>query len=185
MRIALIGTSGVGKTTLANALVDILKCDHITERSRAIIKKLGLNSPSEIKDEETMKSFQKAILYSQSTEELYSDNFISDRAYVDFTSYARLFISDKEWLKDYDNLCREIQKAAKYDIVFYIPPVIPEVDDGVRYLGDIRIKADLEMLETLKRWNVSYVAVSPLSVSDRVEFCLEKILKVSSSRQDL
>ena len=108
MRIAFVGTSGVGKTTLAEALLALPEFQgyyHIKERSRTIINNFGKKSPREISDEEEMKEFQLALVRSQIGEEGLAGSYITDRSFVDKSSEAHKIVRDQRCRGGYARLC--------------------------------------------------------------------------------
>lgn len=134
MKIGIIGAQGVGKTTLAEALSKELEYPLIREVVRDVMKDMGITSPRELKgDVEKSTEFQRACLYRQIEEEGKHKNFISDRTTIDNAAYWMKWHAHK----NPSHVNTEYYKTAwenakKYDLLVYVPPEIPLVDDGVR-----------------------------------------------------
>ena len=128
MKIGLVGTVSVGKTTLVNALKELpqFKDYHFaTERSK-YLRDLGipLNTDSTLKGQ--------TIFLAERVNELMRDNLITDRTVIDvmaFTNASKSIknadkISFEEYARNFIN---------DYDYIFYISPDGVEIEDnGVR-----------------------------------------------------
>lgn len=79
MRIAIIGTHGTGKTTLAKMLSSIFKIP--------ILKELARNHDIRNADPDEYVKIQKDILIEQIASERKYQNFISDRSTIDNLAY--------------------------------------------------------------------------------------------------
>jgi GTPase SAR1 family protein len=128
MKIGLVGTVSVGKTTLVNALAELpqFKDYHFaTERSK-YLRDLGipLNTDSTLKGQ--------TIFLAERVSELMCDNLITDRTVIDvmaFTNCAKSIkpadkISFEEYARNFIN---------EYDYIFYVSPFGVKIEDnGVR-----------------------------------------------------
>lgn len=128
MKIGLVGTVSVGKTTLVNALKELpqFKDYHFaTERSK-YLRDLGipLNTDSTLKGQ--------TIFLAERVSELMRENLITDRTVIDvmaFTNASKSIrnadkISFEEYARNFIN---------EYDYIFYISPDGVEIEDnGVR-----------------------------------------------------
>jgi GTPase SAR1 family protein len=125
MKIGLVGTVSVGKTTLVNALKELPQFKDYkisTERSK-YLRDLGipLNTDSTLKGQ--------TIFLAERCAELIADNLISDRTIIDviaFTQSAKSIcqadkISFEEYARNFIN---------EYDYIFYVSPEGVEIEDN-------------------------------------------------------
>jgi GTPase SAR1 family protein len=128
MKIGLVGTVSVGKTTLVNALKELPQFQNYhfaTERSK-YLRDLGipLNTDSTLKGQ--------TIFLAERVSELMQDNLITDRTIIDvmaFTQCAKsIHHADKTSFEEYArNFIND------YDYIFYVSPDGVEIEDnGVR-----------------------------------------------------
>ncbi len=134
MKIGILGAQGTGKTTLAEALSKELEYPLIPEIVRGVLKDMGMSSPRELKgNPEKGRKFQMACLYRQIEEEGKHKNFVSDRTTIDNAAYWMKWHAHKNPSHvntEYYQTAWE--NAKKYDLLVYVPPEIPLVDDGCR-----------------------------------------------------
>lgn len=133
MKVAIIGSHSVGKTTLLNELNKHLNLPVITEVARRFPRDITDDSVKEMKR-------QINILDEQLFEEMQYDEFLSDRSTLDNCAY--IFWALKKYHKDLTidyssyvhNRTIEARQHAedKYDHLFYIPIEFACVDDGFR-----------------------------------------------------
>jgi nicotinamide riboside kinase len=128
MKIGLVGTVSVGKTTLVNALKELPQFQNYhfaTERSK-YLRDLGipLNTDSTLKGQ--------TIFLAERVSELMRENLITDRTIIDvmaFTNCAKSInqadkISFEEYARNFIN---------DYDYIFYVSPEGVEIENnGVR-----------------------------------------------------
>ena len=128
MKIGLVGTVSVGKTTLVNALKELpqFKDYHFaTERSK-YLRDLGipLNTDSTLKGQ--------TMFLAERVSELMQDSLITDRTIIDVMAFTNASKSirnaDKTSFEEYArNFINE------YDYIFYVTPLGVEIEDnGVR-----------------------------------------------------
>ena len=132
MKVTIIGTHSVGKTTLLKALEPIINLPVITEVARRFPKELIDNPIMEMKR-------QTDIYHEQLFEEMILDDFISDRSTLDNAAYmARAMrkhhkdISLNQYLYVFDCIREAKKHAETYDHMFYVPIEFKVVDDGFR-----------------------------------------------------
>lgn len=128
MKIGLVGTVSVGKTTLVNALKELpqFKDYHFaTERSK-YLRDLGipLNTDSTLKGQ--------TMFLAERVSELMRDNLITDRTIIDVMAFTNASKSIKEADKvSFEEYARNFIK--EYDYIFYVTPLGVEIEDnGVR-----------------------------------------------------
>ena len=128
MRIGLVGTVSVGKTTLVNALAELpqFKDYHFaTERSK-YLRDLGipLNTDSTLKGQ--------TIFLAERVSELMRENLITDRTVIDVMAFTQcaesIYPTDKISFEEYSrNFIND------YDYIFYVSPDGVEIENnGVR-----------------------------------------------------
>lgn len=127
MKIAFIGSHGVGKTTLCYDLASRLKRQ---DRAVDLVKEVARRCPLPINQETTLQA-QAWILHTQIADELaavaQNDIVICDRSVLD--NYAYL-VHQAGRLPGYDMLVKEW--VATYDGLFKVPIIDPPTFDGKR-----------------------------------------------------
>ncbi|HEY9519406.1 MAG TPA: ATP-binding protein [Gemmatimonadales bacterium] len=127
MKIAFIGSHGVGKTTLCYDLAARLKRQ---DRAVDLVKEVARRCPLPINRDTTL-SAQAWILHTQIADEIaaaaQNDVVICDRSVLD--NYAYL-VNQAGRLPAYDALVREW--VGSYDALFKVPIVDPPTFDGQR-----------------------------------------------------
>jgi nicotinamide riboside kinase len=175
MKIGLVGTVSVGKTTLVNALAELpqFKDYHFaTERSK-YLRDLGipLNTDSTLKGQ--------TIFLAERVSELMRENLITDRTIIDVMAFTQcaesIHPTDKISFEEYSrNFINE------YDYVFYVSPIGVEIEDnGVRETNaEYRDKID----HTIKIFCHSYYhrIKSLHTISGTTEERIKQILEVVS-----
>ncbi|MDZ4838067.1 MAG: ATP-binding protein [Candidatus Melainabacteria bacterium] len=134
-RIIITGASGVGKTTLVEALTPLLSLPLIPELGRDICHQMGYQKIGDIPDQE---EFKRAVLDAQISRENQLPEFISDRSAID------CWVLWQRW-----NLCSAMTydseayyqkaraQAQRYTHVIYVRPTFPPVEDGFRWTEPI------------------------------------------------
>lgn len=168
MKIGLVGTVSVGKTTLVNALKELpqFKDYHFaTERSK-YLRDLGipLNTDSTLKGQ--------TIFLAERVSELMRENLLTDRTVIDvmaFTDASKSIGSlEKSLFKEYaSNFIND------YDYIFYITPKGVEIEDnGVRETNaEYRDLIDLTIQQLLKTYSNKIKNIYTISgpVNERVK----------------
>ena len=128
MKIGLVGTVSVGKTTLVNALKELpqFKDYHFaTERSK-YLRDLGipLNTDSTLKGQ--------TIFLAERVSELMRENLITDRTVIDVMAFTNASKSIRQADKtSFEEYARNF--INDYDYIFYVTPIGVEIEDnGVR-----------------------------------------------------
>ncbi|MGL4563370.1 MAG: ATP/GTP-binding protein [Brevinema sp.] len=145
MKISFTGTHGIGKTTLATWLSDILQVSYVPEFAREFLESgFRIESPIDLLDFET-QILQKKIKAESDILKTETD-FIADRSYLDYSVYLKHGLSrfpyddikdltycDQKithYFNEYESECREHNKI--YDLIFFVTPftefISPEFD---------------------------------------------------------
>ena len=139
MRIAITGSMGVGKTTLAKQISNATGIRLLPEVARELIK------AGHKLDEQATPELEEAMAECQQELENSFGSWVADRCLFDILAYTMVLFPKNETLIHTINRC--ISKA-KYGIILYIPPEFPIKDDGVRSTNkDFQKKID----DTLKQ----------------------------------
>ncbi len=135
MRIAIVGSHGVGKTTLSTKLSEYFGFPRIPDIVRqASEKKFFIN-------EETPPESQMWILSKQIELERNTPiPWVADKALYDNVVYGNVILRDQK-VKD---VIRDIViKEARYDMLLYVPIEFDIQDDGLRSL-DVRFQKSID-----------------------------------------
>lgn len=127
MRICVIGSQCVGKTTLVNLLSQNLSLPLITEVARDFNKD-DLNPCSS-----NCVDVQKQILKCQLDMENKYSSFISDRSSIDGLAYWLYGCANQvDYTENSKYFKKAMNNAKKYTHIFYLRPEFEIVDDGFR-----------------------------------------------------
>lgn len=172
-RIACIGASGTGKTTLVQALHARLPwLSVVSEQATAIIRAWG--EIPRLMQPDRRAAFQAEIMRRTVDQEQThrAGGFIADRCTIDNLAYARA-MPNAEVLR-----AQVVQhlSTGPYTQVILVPIGIPLVDDGIRTL-DPAIQAGHEaaIVDLLGQLGVAYHRLESLPIADRVAEVLRTI----------
>lgn len=152
-KIALIGTHGVGKTTLCFGIAARLKRRDL---SLEVVHEVARRCPLPI-NEETSLEAQAWILHTQIAEELVAQAryplVICDRSVVDNYVYLQLAHGDVAAL---DRLVSDW--VATYDLMFLTPLSAPPQADGLRAIDPaFQLEVERRLRADLARRGVDYI----------------------------
>jgi thymidylate kinase len=177
MKIAFMGSHGVGKTTLCYDLAGILK-KHVSRVD--IVKEVARACPLPINRETTLAA-QSWILHTQIASEItaqaQNDAVICDRGALD--NYAYL-VAAKGVHPVLDGLVTYWMST--YDFLFKVPISLALRRDGVRDTGE-RFQRDIDKLvdRMLEEKNLSYYRLPARNRSSWMSY-IQRIIKVPASR---
>lgn len=143
MKIAVSGTQCVGKTTTLN-LIKKSYLGKSTDFSLLKEHKIGGSNTQEVLkynelglSEQSSDSAQLIIL-SNFIKDAYTNNLISDRCILDYIVYTELLYKDSKCSFELYNLSKKIynELISKYDLIFYFPPEIDIIDNGIRSVNE-------------------------------------------------
>ena len=175
MRIAIIGSHGVGKTTLSIKLSNHFGFARIPDIVReAHEKKFVVN-------EETPPESQFWILSKQiELERNTPESWIADKTLFDNIIYGNVILKDQ---KVKDVISDIVIKEARYDAMLYLPIEFAIADDGLRSLNnEFQAQIDRSYIEFLNQNNFSYYTVRG-TIEERFQQALqiiEPLLRPSS-----
>jgi nicotinamide riboside kinase len=175
MKVAFIGTHGVGKTTLCYDLAAALKKRDLTVE---LVREVARECPLPINQETTLKA-QSWILHTQIAWELHADAkadvVVCDRAVLDNFCYMRRAFTGAPAEAVLEGLVRSWTKT--YDALFKVPVVGDPRFDGVRDLDrTFQREIDGSIDQTLSAWGVPHVALDPVRRCDWGALVLNALL---------
>jgi nicotinamide riboside kinase len=175
MKIAFIGTHGVGKTTLCYDLAAALKRRDLTVE---LVREVARECPLPINRDTTVKA-QAWILHTQIAWELQAEAkaevVVCDRAVLDNFCYLRRAAPGEPHVKVLEGLVREWLPT--YDVLFRVPIIGDPSFDGVRDT-DLAFQHDIDalLLATLEEWGVPCIALDPLGRDGWARTAVESLL---------
>ena len=178
MRVALSGSAGIGKTTLARQLAEYYRVPLIAEGVREYLREKGLT----LQEARALSlyDFQTAIWQRHSYLTQTHSDFIADRSFVDFLVYASYHISpEANWLPEYIN--DVASHAFDYDLIIILPfGNFPLVSDGTRETNSL-YQRDIHrsILETAERYagNVCKLVGMPDKYFELAVAAIEAIMR--------
>ena len=135
MKLAISGSAGTGKTTLAQNIAKQTGWTYIPEFAREACEKLKVKTPREIPDARKLE-FQKIILDMKIEAETKAIDFVADRSTIDVLAYYLWWNArNKNCDNDYINTCTK--QALNYDMTYFLEwGAFPLVDDGFRSVNE-------------------------------------------------
>ncbi len=179
--ITLIGAPASGKSTLATSVHTELKKNglnsiFVSEVATDYIAEYGIpNTPQD----------QLVIFYKQTNKE---KMFIGSKDYIICDSsgilnyfYFRNLFDGKLSNKDIaiiNHMQKEILKTInQWDYVFYVPPILSNVEDNIRYHNKEQIlNLDRKIKSYLELENINHFDLSSIDLNKRTQFILDKIV---------
>jgi nicotinamide riboside kinase len=175
VKVAFIGTHGVGKTTLCYDLAAGLKKRDL---SVELVREVARECPLPINQETTIKA-QAWILHTQIAWELVAeakaDVVCCDRSVLDNFCYLKRAAAGDPYVEVLERLVRAW--TVTYDVLFRVPVLGDLRFDGVRDT-DLAFQHDIDamIVRTLGEWGVPYVALDPAARSRWAEIVVETLL---------
>ncbi|MCC6129428.1 MAG: ATP-binding protein [Acidobacteria bacterium] len=177
MKIAFIGTHGVGKTTLCYDLAANLKRRDLTVE---LVREVARECPLPINRETTLKA-QSWILHSQIAWELQAEAkaevVVCDRAVLDNFCYLKRATATS----GVDPVLESMVRAwtLTYDFLFHVPIVGDPSFDGVRDTDRLFQREIEELLEELlASWKIPFSVLDPARRDGWGKDALEALLPV-------
>jgi len=172
LKIAFIGTHGVGKTTLCFDLASILKRRDLHVD---MVKEVARLSPLPI-NRQTSLDAQTWIMATQIAEEIRSASqhevVVCDRSVLDNYAYLVLACGRQRWLEGFVN-----QWMKTYDLLFKVPILGAASADGFRDTDEFFMRSIDQLVDALLAERKIPHEVLPVSGRERwVEVVREKVL---------
>lgn len=177
MKVAFIGTHGVGKTTLCYDLAAGLKKRDLHVE---LVREVARECPLPINRDTTLKA-QAWILHTQIAWELQAeakaDVVVCDRAVLDNFCYLKRAGGEETVLRALEALVRSWMPT--YDFLFKVPIVAGPSFDGVRDT-DLAFQREIDELisATLGAWGVPHLRLDPARRSEWPATALDAVLPV-------
>lgn len=162
-RTAIVGTHGVGKTTIHEALKEHLPHNFIKEQATQITKDWGKTVPEILQDEKLYEEFQLEILRRQ--KDLEKPPFVADRSQMDTLAYAT------------DEFAERVKSliSMDYDGLIYVPIEFnPEMGENRVDDLEYRAEVDRKMKKLVEGSGVPFIEVRG-SIEDRVNQVIDFI----------
>jgi nicotinamide riboside kinase len=168
MKIAIVGSHGTGKTTLAKALAEKLKLNYIPDIVREEAAKKGFtineNTPPEVQLWLVMRQWE--------LEKNTPESWIADKSLFDYLVYGNLALRDEE-VKNAIKIV--VERNAKYDYVFYLPIEFPMEVDLLRSQNEeFRREVDRRYKAYIDSSGIKYITLSG-SVEKRIKLAMSYI----------
>lgn len=179
MRIAFTGAHGTGKSTIVEPLARELDLVELPTPGRWLKQQgIGVNTEASV-------SSQAIGWFLQYGYEHSSGAWISSRCMLDVLAYAavptesqELSLVDWHLLDQMTSATRSHLLSGTYDALFYLPPRIPLVADGVR-IADQAFQSDTDRFihDKLLEWNVSFeeIDVTDASAGTRIREIVRRL----------
>jgi nicotinamide riboside kinase len=172
MKIGLVGTVSVGKSTLAKALGELEQFkdyETITERSKYLRDQgITLNNDSTLKGQ--------LVFAAERSLELMKENVITDRTAYDVCAFTlsaeSISWSDK---RHFTELLMSIRE--EYDVIIYVSPEGVEIEDNqVRTTDPVyREKIDFVIREMLKEYKPKKLIEVKGTTEERIQIIISQI----------
>jgi thymidylate kinase len=182
MKVAFIGTHGVGKTTLCYDLAAGLKKRDLTVE---LVREVARECPLPINRDTTVKA-QAWILHTQIAWELVAESkadvVCCDRAVLDNFCYLKRAATGDPQVDVLESLVKAW--TSTYDVLFRVPIVGDPRFDGVRDT-DLLFQREIDELiaTTLRAWSVPFVALDPGRRSEWPATAVETLLPRLKSQE--
>jgi hypothetical protein len=169
MRVYLVGSHNVGKTTLSRWISETYNLPMITEVARTVLSELELSLDRLRYDLKAVTEYQRQVFTRQIQAEKGQEHFVSDRAFDALAYTAEHALGFSKILES--SACQEYMKRVASGTVFFVRPHLEILrSDGVRespvWEGVVRIDGMIKLL--LEMYNIPYMPIASLSMQERV-----------------
>ena len=185
IRVGFAGVPGSGKSSTARGLAafcrgndKLKKVELVSEYARRYIAKYG--TIDTVMDQ--YRIMQKQLDWEDSIPTGTTDLMISDSpVHLGFLYALELRVAtpkDTVFVNDIFKRLNTINVPPRYDIIFYLPPILSPVDDGVRATTHFNDKWRSQADETLRFIfklfpPASFVPITAVKMEDRIQECLK------------
>jgi nicotinamide riboside kinase len=174
LRIAVSGSAGVGKSTLARRLASRLGVPYIGEGMREYLERTGTDLHT--LGHEGVRDLVLELWEERKAAEAGNSGFVADRASYDFAAFWLFYhFSNDDTVTT--NLFAETLAPGRYDAVFLLPwGRIPLVADGVRTPNPwTQLHLQLLLEGLLRRHAPDTIAIEAVGVEERVDEILARL----------
>lgn len=174
LRIAVSGSAGTGKSTLARRVAAALGVPYIGEGMREYLERTGVNLHS--LGHEGLRDLVRTLWDERREAEAAHPAFVADRSSYDFAAFW-LFYRFAERDEVTDQFFAETLAPGRYDAVFLLPwGGIPLVADGVRNTNPwAQLHFQLVLEGVLQRWGEGVLRLDAAGLEDREARILEHV----------
>lgn len=171
LRVALVGTSGTGKSSLSKHIAEKMNIPHIAEQARVVSRDMG-TTLRDMRYRDPFLFQRKVLEYQFKMEEDFSKTgFIADRSIFDPLVYLMRFTEPTPKLvAKYKSIIFNYYSDHPYTHIFFLRPgEFDPPDDGVRSLDRLyRYQVDGMFLMFLNSFSIPYQVVTG-SIEERYE----------------
>lgn len=152
-RVAIVGTESCGKTTLVKKLAEHYATNGIHEVGRKYCERYADYLTREMFDDIAMDHYRLQQTKAEASNKL----LLVDSDAVITQYYLDMYFSGAQ-----SSLIEEIIKLQNYDLVLYLEPDVPWVDDGLRSAGeeDVRRKNNELLKRMYDERGIQYTCIS-------------------------
>ncbi len=169
MKIALTGSHCVGKTTTCNDIANLLYIPAMTETAR----KYDVST----KDMDEYSWIERQILSDQINAEKSHVCGVYDRTVYDVLAYTRFKLRHSHHAVVSMIQAQVIAHVNTFDLIVYIPPMIPLVEDGFRYL-EFQKEIDDELKTIYEEFKVPIYTLKSVNRYARIIEVLSKLIEL-------
>lgn len=173
-RIAIVGTESCGKTTMVKKLAAYYNTTFVEEYGRTYSDNMG-GSDGILFNEDFMM-----IAYGHKMAEFNATSIANKLLFIDSEAIVTQYYSNL-YGEGYLSSLEGIIHSQHYDLILYLEPDIPWVQDGTRHHGEQSIReANNQSLKNLfSQYEVPYISIDG-SFEDRFSKCIESIELITS-----
>ena len=177
LRIAFVGSSSIGKSTLARAVRNKLKLPLIEETVRTVSNFAEIKNVVNIENRERLLLQMSSILYQKFEESKYHE-FVSDRSVLDYYAYFKILCEEyanENLLENYFHWMEE--NIFNYSHIFVLSCEVFNVEnDGFRFTdNELNQKIEQFILQHLNKYSIKYHVIQCNGFEDRVKEVLDII----------
>jgi len=152
-KVAVVGTESVGKSTLVKKLAKFYNTNYVHEVGRDYCEKYMNQLTPEMFDSIAMDHF---MLQERKLEESNRILFVDSEAVVT-QYYLDMYFDGKQ-----SPLVEEIAKIQNYDLVLFLEPDVPWIEDNFRFAGDkdVREENNKKLKKMFAERGITYKSIS-------------------------
>jgi len=184
MKIALAGSAGTGRTTIARKLSEVIAHPSLTNLAKTILKDFGFQYGMG----QTVEQFlctpkrQNMLFDNKSVMESHYENFVTDRSWIDLAAYCiqGMHVDENFDITSYVENCK--LEAEKYDVIVHIPwgrqPLTP---DGTRTTNPwFQLIIDSIIFRLSGLWQIELLSLPDnLDNDESVKWIVEKLKEIN------